>query len=127
MVENQNNLIEKVMSVNTSNPDLNDRSYVEELKELCVMIDGKIPDWADGVVIAKLAPICLPGAYPIKKSKFGGFYFKRYWRSLISSRDAIRFERGKLGNIIILKDGRILYPKRIEGNWNSDYINLVME
>jgi len=131
-------LFEKVLKVNENSPDqglrLKDEKYASQLEKLCNLIEGRIPDWADGVVIASCPPILLPGVYPIRKSKFNNnYYFKRYWRSLVGTDIALELERGErgkavaLGNLVLFKDGRLAYPKRIVGNWQSDYVVVEVE
>ena len=86
-------------------------------QEIVEMIKTKIPEWADGAVVAPLGLEFLPSVRPVKRSKFhDGFWTSKKWKPIdgsgmtvheIDYDEVVKFYRER-GKIVITKDGQLL-------------------
>ena len=86
----------------------------QEAPEADLLKGISLPEWADGVIA------CESGVYPIKKTKTG-FMYKERWKPLT-------LEEGhplhSLTNIVVLRNGKKVEPKKLEKKGDVVYITV---
>jgi len=90
--------------------------------EVVDMVLKKLPEWADGVVIAPLGLEFLPSVRPVKRSKFhNGFWTSKKWKPIDGSGmtvhetnyDEVVFFYREKGKMVITKDGKVLKVTKV--------------
>jgi len=113
------------------NEEVKDSSKSDIIKEIL----EKLPEWADGAVIAPLGLEFLPSVRPVKKSKFhNGYYTSKRWKPIDGSgmtvhvldyQKLVAFYREK-GKVMILKNGRVLKVTKVTEGKELNY-NIYVE
>jgi len=91
-------------------------------KEVVDMVLKKLPEWADGAVIAPLGLEFLPSVRPVKRSKFhNGFWTSKKWKPVDASGmtvheidydEVVKFYRER-GKVVITKDGQLIKVAKV--------------
>jgi hypothetical protein len=95
--------------------------------EVVEMIKAKIPEWADGAVVAPLGLEFLPSVRPVKKSKYyDGFWTSKRWKPIDGDgmtvhetdyNEVLAFyreyrERGAKG-VVVTRDGKLIKVTKV--------------